>query len=1585
MNIIQSFIFVCGLFCFVLTRSALGQTAPTTQLGKSSRGSDLFTQAAASVVSSGSARSRAIIIEDYNTNFLGALVSLAELNWTGSVSGCAPGGISVLAQNRTLQRINFYRRLVGVSDNITLDPSRNAVTQEAALLIKANNSVNHYPPSSWLCYTATGNTGLANSNLAIGNHSAQTVKQFIDDAGAGNEVIGHRRWLLYPKQASFGIGATDVSCAIWVMNNFVTPPTSPAYVAFPSAGYVPRDLISGRWSFSIPDADFSAATITMTDEAGLTISRTQYPVTNGYGDNTLVWDLTNPGTDLAWNGSTDKAFTVRVAGVKIGSVVQPDYVYRVVAIDPTTPTLTLTTINPTCGASLNNGNITANFDRGAKSYLWNTGATTQTISNLGPGSYTVTVTDKNDCTYTESVTLSNITANVPAIKTSASVACAGNVLSLSATNCAGVLSWSDGLGTGAVKTIAPAITTTYSVTCAESACISTTASATISVSGPLPASCSVVATRGLSTYYGVERFVLNTIDAGSSSSYNDGANYMNRACDYNTVVTAGTSYSVLVKGYFTNSHRLRVYIDYNNNGLFTDAGETVLTGTGNSFSATVSIPTTAVQNVPLRVRVVADPASTLSSCLLPGASTFGSGQAEDYSLTIAPVGGYPPPTIPVLTASTTLVCAGSMVSLSATNCNGVVNWSGGLGNGTTKSVMPLVTTTYSVSCVQTGNISTTASVVVSVNGSGPGMALCSVSAMNGSSSVFGIERVVFNTIDMNSSSTADAGANYINRACAVSTTVTAGQSYSVLVKGNGTATHQSLVCIDYNNNGVFTDPGEIVLTGVGNSVTATVPIPVTAVTNTLLRIRVVADAASASGMSACLLPGASGSGSGQAEDFALRILAMAVPPPTIPVLTASSTSVCVGSVVSLSATNCNGVVNWSGGLGNGTTKSVIPMVTTTYSVSCVQTGYTSTTASVAVFVRPGPMAALCSVSATNGPSSSFGIERVVFNTINLSSSAATDGGANYINRACDASTSVTAGSSYSVLIKGYGSTSHESRVYIDYNNNGVFTDPGETVLTGAGNSVTATVVISTSAVQNTLLRMRVVADGSANVSPCLLPGVFDLGSGQAEDFCIVVLATPISVSVTPPTIPVLTASTTLVCAGSMVSLSATNCNGVVNWSGGLGNGTTKSVMPLVTTTYGVSCVETGNISTTASATVVVAGPLPAQCSLSATNGLSQYFGVEVFTFNTINLTSGTSGMANEGNYVNRVCDYSTTVTAGTSYTALVKGAFSYTHRCRLYIDFNNNGLFTDPGELVLTGTGNAIRATVPIPTTAVQNTALRMRVIADPSANVSPCLLPGTSLGSGQAEDYALTIIPAPVLITIPVLTASASAVCTGDIVSLTVTNCNGVVNWSGGLGNGITKSVMPTVTATYSVSCVQTGNVSTTVSVTVQVRPIPRPALCNVVASLGVSQFFGIERFVFNTIAFSSSTSAATNEGSYVNRVCETSTTVTAGLSYTISVKGTFGYTHRCRVYIDYNNNGVFTDPGETVLSGTTMNNSCIATVVIPTTTVQNIPLRVRVVADPSANLSSCLLPGVSGFGSGQAEDYSVTILPVGQIVLRP
>ena len=325
-----------------------------------------------------------------------------------------------------------------------------------------------------------------------------------------------------------------------------------------------------------------------------------------------------------------------ISGVKIGGVTQPNYTYTVVAIDPSLPVFTVTGINPTCGTPLTNGTATVIFDRGAKSIQWSHGATTPTVTGLASGTYTVTVTDKNDCTYSQTITLSNTLSNVPILSASSTTLCGGENTLLTAGNCAGIVTWSNGLGIGNTKTVAPAVTTTYSATCTETACPGSSNTITINVTpGPTP-TCTASVTNGLSPYFGVETFQFNTINALSASSSGDGMSYINRSCTDQTTVTAGNSYSMSVKGVYINSHNIKVYIDYNNNGNLTDSGELVLSGTGNTVSGMVTIPTSATRSTPLRIRVLADPSGSSNACLIVGDPLYGSGQIEDFSLVVTP-------------------------------------------------------------------------------------------------------------------------------------------------------------------------------------------------------------------------------------------------------------------------------------------------------------------------------------------------------------------------------------------------------------------------------------------------------------------------------------------------------------------------------------------------------------------------------------------------------------------------------------------------------------------------------------------------------------------------------------------------------------------------------------------------------------------------------------------------------------------------------------------------------------------------------------------------------------------------------------
>ncbi|HRZ78300.1 MAG TPA: Ig-like domain-containing protein, partial [Bacteroidales bacterium] len=119
---------------------------------------------------------RAKAMQDYNDNYLGS--ENPSPGWTGSVTGCNKGTISQASYDKVIQRINYFRRLCGLADNITLKTEYSAKCQMAALMFKANNTISHYPPTTWLCYHADGDEAAGKSNIAIGFHTSAAVSAY---------------------------------------------------------------------------------------------------------------------------------------------------------------------------------------------------------------------------------------------------------------------------------------------------------------------------------------------------------------------------------------------------------------------------------------------------------------------------------------------------------------------------------------------------------------------------------------------------------------------------------------------------------------------------------------------------------------------------------------------------------------------------------------------------------------------------------------------------------------------------------------------------------------------------------------------------------------------------------------------------------------------------------------------------------------------------------------------------------------------------------------------------------------------------------------------------------------------------------------------------------------------------------------------------------------------------------------------------------------------------------------------------------------------------------------------------------------
>jgi hypothetical protein len=264
-------------------------------------------------------------LADYENNYLGS--EYDNVGWTGNTDNCEAGTTSQVNKDKVLQRLNYFRRLAGLPDNVVLVDSLNEKAQQAALIMKANNQLNHYPGADWHCSTPAGQDGAANSDIALGASGPAAVTLYMQDAGVTD--LGHRRWILFPSLASAGSGDTDFSNAIYLIGGFGARPAMP-FVAYPGNGYTPAPLVFQTWSFSVPAADFSRAAISVTGPGNVPAGITVNALPNGYGDNAVSWNMNDLQTG---NLTADQSYEVSVSGVKVaGQIVNYHYTVQIMAV-----------------------------------------------------------------------------------------------------------------------------------------------------------------------------------------------------------------------------------------------------------------------------------------------------------------------------------------------------------------------------------------------------------------------------------------------------------------------------------------------------------------------------------------------------------------------------------------------------------------------------------------------------------------------------------------------------------------------------------------------------------------------------------------------------------------------------------------------------------------------------------------------------------------------------------------------------------------------------------------------------------------------------------------------------------------------------------------------------------------------------------------------------------------------------------------------------------------------------------------------------------------------------------------------------
>jgi hypothetical protein len=406
------------------------------------------------------------------------------------------------------------------------------------------------------------------------------------------------------------------------------------------------------------------------------------------------------------------------------------------------------------------------------------------------------------------------------------------------------------------------------------------------------------------------------------------------------------------------------------------------------------------------------------------------------------------------------------------------------------------------------------------------------------------------------------------------------------------------------------------------------------------------------------------------------------------------------------------------------------------------------------------------------------ISNVTLNTLNNTSTCGAGGYTNYAAVGAQ-TTSLLKGSSYTLSLSvGAGTTTHGAAAWIDFNQNGVFTDAGEYFLLSNAilpNTTTTLSIPIPSGAGTGAVRMRIRYAWNVTVTSamsCTMAGTY----GETEDYTLTLTAPPACATPTtqPTSMALITGSTDITGSFTAASPAPNNYLVVINTTGVAPspvNGTTYTVggtvgagNTVVDTDGTTGFIATGltlstsyyiyifsyNSACTGGPLYLTTTPLNANTTTLAFSYCTPTGNLDCSTSNdyignvTINTLNNSSTCSATG-YTNYPASgtQTTTLTRGNTYNfSMSTGPGNKKHGAAVWIDFNQNYVF-DATEYFTLGNGVIASSTntiaIAIPAGATLGTT-RMRVRYGRQENMtssSACTMGGTR---GETEDYTLTI-----------------------------------------------------------------------------------------------------------------------------------------------------------------------------------------------------------------------------------------------------
>lgn len=358
--------------------------------------------------------------------------------------------------------------------------------------------------------------------------------------------------------------------------------------------------------------------------------------------------------------------------------------------------------------------------------------------------------------------------------------------------------------------------------------------------------------------------------------------------------------------------------------------------------------------------------------------------------------------------------------------------------------------------------------------------------------------------------------------------------------------------------------------------------------------------------------------------------------------------------------------------------------------------------------------------------------------INNASGASAGGYADYTG----ISTSLNANSSYTISVtpEWTGTTYNEGySVWIDYNQNGSFTDAGEQVFTQSATnsaSISGSFTVPSSAATGTT-RMRVSMKYNGVPTSCE-----SFGYGEVEDYTVNISSGGVS-CVTPGSLSASAIGTTTATLGwSNESADSydvrVRATGTSSWSNLSASSNSLSVSGLSADTQYEFQVRSvcGSSTSSYSSSATFTTDAPVQITYCGSEGSnSSYEWINRVVLGAIDNISGNN--SGYGDFTSQQA----TLARGGSATINFQAGFSsssYNEYWSVWIDLNQDGIFSTAERLVngSSSSGNLLSASINIPSDALTGST-RMRVTMKYDAQATPC----ETFDYGEVEDYTVNIV----------------------------------------------------------------------------------------------------------------------------------------------------------------------------------------------------------------------------------------------------